>query len=238
MQPFRWEMIGNQTYPLEYLGNIYQIKVEETIVQFFENERKILEENWSHPSSQLHPLKEEEREGQILQWGRIVLETFLKECGICAQQKISFPLHLSQAPPEEAAFSRSKGIETICPHCVDLLHQQAQDKNIRIKQAFLRGEVKVFGGTDEELLELLQSPTGALIQQFASVVYPNWNLGAIRFSDNRLYLALILVNSEDVETFAVLVETQAKQITSMRPDTALTSLGFQEGDNLQFLSFQ
>jgi hypothetical protein len=237
MQSFRWEIEGQITHPLEYAGNTYQMKLDGTNVQIYENENKILEEDISDKALEVHRDQGKTLQEQLLDWGRVVLETFIQRCGVCENEKMAFPLALTQVPHEEAAFCKSKGIEMVCPDCVNALGRQNRERSIQLKQAFLRGEVRIFGGTDEELLEVLQSSTGYLIQQFSTVVYPGWKLGAIRFSDQRLYLALIQVNNEEIQTFVVLAENSAGQITSLHPDMGLEALGFQESDEIQFLTF-
>ncbi|HJV47169.1 MAG TPA: hypothetical protein VJ824_15740 [Bacillota bacterium] len=238
MQPFRWEIEGQVTHPLERAGNTYQLKLEESIIQVYENGYKILEEDISDQSLQAHRNQDKPLSEQLLEWGGLVLETFVKQCESCGNERMSFPIDLTKLPPEELAMCKSQKIEIICPMCVDSLTKKNRERSIRLKQAFLRGEVKIFGGTSQELFELMQSPTGQFIQQFSSVIFPGWKLGAISFSDNRLYLSLIHLNNDQIESFVILVENQPGQLTTLLPDVGLEALGFQESDDIQFLSFQ
>ncbi len=238
MEALRWELPGKRTFPLEYKNNTYQISLEDRTVQVYENGQLIVEENLHDEEWAKHQDSSLSFDEQLLHWADTVLKTFIQACGVCGQEKMSFPLALT-ALSDRSGSLQQKGITAVCPDCILALQKETEKESQNLKLAFLQGDLSIYGGSEEELQRLVESWEGLVFQQYVKTLDSSWTLGMMRFSPHRSYLVALKTRANrEIETFLLLAKDKKGHITSLQPEAGLEILGFQLGDQIEFIVFQ
>ncbi|RXT15257.1 hypothetical protein [Ammoniphilus sp. CFH 90114] len=237
MEALRWEIPGKTTYPLEQNGLTYQVAFEGNTVQVYEDGQLLIEEDLSEEVLNHHRNPSVPLENQLLSWAQMVLNQFIQPCGQCRQVRLSFPLELTTLA-HLAGFYESQGIHSICPSCTIAKERELEEQGKTMKESFLRGELQILGGTEEEIQRILNSAASLSIRHYIQSLGKTWRTGMLKFSDHRFYLVAMKVGEEQLDTFLLLARDSHGKLASLPPETGLPALGFQEGDELELLAFE
>ncbi|WP_134700555.1 hypothetical protein [Ammoniphilus sp. YIM 78166] len=235
MEELRWDIPGKLTHLIIHNSNTYQVKFENETVQVFENGEMIIEEDLSEDFLPRHRDPSIAMEAQLLNWAQNVLKTFLQPCGKCKQVKLSFPPELT-APSIQHTLEQ-QGIQFICPSCIEVTLQETQEHSKGKKEAFFRGDIRIMGGSQEEVQRLVQSAAILSIRRYIQTLGKGWHLGMMKFSQHRFYLVALKITSDnEMESFLLLTQDDKGIIASLPPATGLPALGFQEGEEIEFMA--
>ncbi len=237
MEELRWDIPGKLTHPIIHNDNTYQIKFENETVQIFENGEVKIEEDLTEDFLPRHRDPSITMEAQLLDWAQTVLKTFLQLCGKCKQVKLSFPPEL--AAPSIQQNLEQQGIQFICPSCIEAALKEAEEHSKDQKEAFFRGDIRIIGGSQEEVQRLVQSAAILSIRRYIQSLGQGWKLGMMKFSQHRFYLVVLKISSaNEMESFLLLTQDGKGSFSSLPPETGLPALGFQEGEEIEFMAFE